>query len=240
MTKRVMAVLLAAALLLGGAALADFTSPTANLTQYQAQYGEASAAYKTIKYGESGARITALKEALSGLGYFANRASENYYKTLEIAIRVFCQQMRIGGDGQSITPLAQAMLADAANMPRALSPALDIFAYSWEPNGTDYTPYTYARVTRTGVRTDTKVGFTGKIVITAANGATQYCLVQMEDDPAKIVYVSYQPLPHTTVFQAGDSIAVFGVTQGQQALSYSGMQAIALLVKADRVGYAAK
>ncbi len=238
MKKRLLSILLLLLVALPLAAIADVTPEDANLVRYESLYSAQSEAYKLIRYGAEGERIVAVKEALALLGYFPYRVSDNYHRTLEIALRVFGQQMRIGGDGRVITPLVQAMLADARNLPKAVSPAIDVFPYSWEPNGTSYTAYSYARVNRTGVLTDTKVGFSGRIASAAKDGGTWYYAVEMEGDPAKVVYVSYQPLPRTTVFQPGDSVAVFGVTQGQQSLPYAGMQAGALLVNADRVGYA--
>ncbi len=237
--KRLLAGLLSV-LLLPAIASADVTPKDANLAKYQEQYGEASAEYKRLRYGAEDGAIVGIKEALATLGYFPHRASANYYRTLEIAMRVFYQQMRIGGDGTEITPLAQAMLVDAASLPEAISPVIDVGPYSWDPDSGNYTAYTYARVSRSGVASGTSVGFAGQITATARDGAKYYCAVQMEGDPAKVVYVAYQPLPRTTVFQAGDSVAVFGVTQGQQSLPYEAMSATALLVSADRVGYAAK
>lgn len=237
MKKRIAAALIAVLIAVCATSLADWTAPEANLADFEARYGEQAARYKLIRYGEKGAKITELKDALANLGYFGHRNSENYYRTLAVAVRVFCAQMRIGGDGQSITPLVQAMIADAANMPKAISPGIDVFAYAYEPNGTDYTPYTYARLTRAAQRGRTQVGFSGKIVSTASAGGAQYCAVEMEQDPAMVVYVVYTPKPRTTVFQAGDTVSVFGFTAGEQSFPYPNMAASATTVSADKVGY---
>lgn len=238
MKTRWLAALLALLVLAGAPAKADWTAPDANLSKYQDEYGEASEGYKRIRYGAEGAQIAEIKEKLATLGFFGNRISNNYYRTLETAIQVFAGQLRIGGDGSEITPLMQAMLADSANLPRAISPAIDVFEYSWEPNGTSYTAYTYARVTRSSVVQDTKVGFSGKIVAAHSSGNSYTYAIQMENDPAKLVYTTYQPLPRTTVFQQGDEVSVFGTTQGEQSMGYDGMTEQAVLVNADRIGFA--
>lgn len=238
MRKRSITAILMLLLLTPVIALAGWTSDTEHLSYYEDIYGEASEQYKTIKYGASGQNIVAIKETLASLGFFPYRASENYYRTLQAAIQAFCQQLRIGGDGQEITPLMQAILADSKNLPKAISPAIDIYAYSWESDSTQYISYTYARIMRSSVRTDTKVGFSGKLVSVVESGGVQHCVVEMENDPEKRVYVTYQPLARTTVFQPGDEIAVFGVTQNLQTLSYEGMDEEHLMVAADRVGYA--
>jgi hypothetical protein len=229
--------LLVALLLLSSAALADWTAPDANLAQYTDVYAEVVEGYRLIKYGATGTHIATLKESLATLGYFPYRASENYYRTLETAIRLFTQQMRLGGDGQTITPLMQAMIADASHLPKALCPVLDLSSYSWQEEDTGFTAYTYARLTRTSVLEDTQVGFFGKITVAEKSGETYYYTIALEDDAQKHVYVAYQPLPRTTVYQAGDAVAVFGTTQGEQALPYPGMDTAALYIKADRIGY---
>lgn len=230
-------ILFIACVLAAGVAWADWTGPEANLAAYEKEYGEASEAYKLIKYGAESEAVGKIKEILSDLGYFGNRLSNNYYRTLETAVRVFAGQLRIGGDGSEITPLMQAMLADPGNMPRAISPAIDVYAYSWEPTGNTYDAYTYSRITRKGVQEDAMVGFSGRIAFSTSDGGVHYYAVEMEEDAEKLVYVSYAPLPRTTVFQTGDSVAVFGVTKGLQSLSYEGMEEEVLLVTADRVGY---
>lgn len=239
MKTRWMALLAALCLLLGSVAVADWTAPDANLSQYEEQYGQAAESYRRIRYNDSSEQVAAIKQTLAGLGYFPYRVSNNYYRTLQTAIRVFAGQMRIGGDGSEITPLMQAMLANPSALPQAISPVIDVYEYGWEPNSSTYTAYTYARVTRTSVQQSTKVGFEGRIQSAQQSGGIWYYTVIMENDPEKMIYVSYSPLPRTTVFQAGDSIAVFGVTQGMQSLPYTGMSASLLLVAADRVGYAA-
>lgn len=238
-SKRFIAGLLACLLLGTGLAYADWTAPDANLAAYEAQYGEAAEEYKAIRYGADGEAIATAKETLAAFGFFPYKVSNNYYRTLETALRVFETQLRLGGDGSTLSPLVQAILADKANLPRAISPAIDVYDHSWEPDGKSFTAYTFARLSRTGVQTDTRVGFYGVITAMAsASGDYTYC-VQLEDDPEKIVYVTYEPLPRTTVYQVGDAVAVFGVTQGEQSFdAYLGMETPALLVKADRVGYA--
>lgn len=236
MKKRWFALLLAVCLLPIGAALADWSAPDANLSYYEGLYGEASESYRRIRYGNEGETVAEIKQKLMDLGYFANKIGNTYHRTLETAIRVFAGQLRLGGDGQEVTPLMQAMLADSANLPQAISPAIDVSAYSWEEN-TTFTAYTYARVTRTSVQQDTSVGFSGRITTVVDGGDTFHYVVEMESDPEKVVYVSYQPLPRTTRFQLGDEVTVFGVTQGLQTLTFTGMTAEQLLVKADRIGY---
>lgn len=239
MRKQWLAALLAAILLLSGTALADWTAPDANLYDYEDRYGEASEEYKTIQYGDESETIGKIKETLSLFGYFANRTSNTYYRSLQTAIQVLQTQLRIGsGDGREITPLIQAIIADVSNMERAISPAIDTSAYSWEES-TTYTAYTYTRLMRGSVRTDTMVGFTGEIMLSAPDGKGYHYAVRMEDDPEKMIYVAYEPLPRTTVFQPGDIVSVFGVTQDEQTLSHEGMDEPALMVKADRIGYAA-
>ncbi len=237
MKKRIVALLLGL-LLIACPALADWSSPTENLAGFDAQYAEQLEQYKQIKYGEKGAKVTQIKETLSELGYYANIVSDNYYRTLEVAVRVFARQMKIGDSGQLITPLMQAMLADKAAMPRVIVPGINVFTYSYNPNGNDYTAYTFSQLTRANAQQDAKVGFSGVLLSATKVGAAQYCAVQLENDAKRIVYVAYEPLPRTTVFQPGDTVAVFGVTQGEQTFTYDGMTEAAPFIRADRVGYA--
>lgn len=240
MTKRWLAALLALALCATGTALADWSEPDANLAHYEALYAEASEEYKLLKYGDEGASVAKIKETLTALGYYTTRVSNNYYRTLEVAVRVLATQLRIGGDGREISPLLQAMIADTAKLPRAISPVIDVSQYSWE-EGSAFVPYTYTRITRSSVQKDAPVGFSGIITDATSKGNTYYYIVEMENDPEKRVYVTYQPLPQTTVFQPGDEVTVFGVTQGTQANAGEGAETPTLLViKADRVGYVAK
>lgn len=213
-------------------------SPDANLASYEASYGAEAANYKRIVYGASSADVQRLKAALTELGFFTNQVNRNYYRTLEIAARVFCQQLHLGGDGRVITPLMQAMLADVPNMPQAIAPAVDIYQYSEEKDGSQYTAYTYARLMRNNTIEQVRVGFTGTVQQIASQGEAQALVLQMENDAEKLVYVLHQPLPRTTRFQVGDKVTVLGMTQGLQSLSHSGMSAQRLLVQADRVGYA--
>ena len=216
------------------------TSETENLARYEAEYGEAAEGYKRIRYGATSAQVEEIKQALADLGYFANRVNQSYYRTLEIAVRVFCRQLHIGGDGQTITPLVQAMLDDPAGLPRAVSPAIDVYLYSEEKEEAQYVAYTYARLTRNNTLNQVAVTFCGVIEQAMNQGSAQVLTLQMESDAEKRVYVQYEPLPRTTRFQAGDKVTVFGVTQGLQAMPYPGMDAERLLVRADRVGYASK
>lgn len=224
--------------LTAGAAGADWTSPTANATAYEAQYAEAAEAYKSIRYGAESARVAAVKEALATLGYFPYQPNNNYNRTLQRALRLFVTQMRIGGDGEEITPLMQAMLEDADSLPRAISPAISLSEYTSDTDASGYTPYTFTRLSRSGVQQSTKVGFQGRIVGWAVSANVYHYVVEMDDNPERHVYVRYEPLPRTTVYQPGDLVAVFGVTQGEQSLPHDGMDTPALLVHADRVGYA--
>lgn len=230
--------LLLALLLLSGQALADWTAEDANVERYTQQYGAASEQYKRIRFNAEGERIVEIKEALASLGYFPYRISDNYYRTLEVAVRVFAGQMRIGGDGSEITPLMQAMLADSAAMPKAVSPLIDVSAYAWESSGNHNTWYTYARLTRSSVLTDTQVGFVGTVALCAVDGGQYRYVIVMEKDTEKAIYVTYQPLPRTTVFQEGDSVIVFGTTRGEDSFAQAGMSKTALHVQADRIGYA--
>lgn len=238
MKKRWLAAILTLLLWIAASASAEWTAPDANLALYQERYGEASEGYKRIRYGAEGDNIAAIKEALSELGFFPYRISNNYYRTLEAAVRIFAGQLRIGGDGSEITPLMQAMLADSANLPRAVSPLIDVYEYSWEPNANTYTPYTYARVTRSSVVQGVKVGLSGKVVAIHGTGGTYTYAIEMENDPEKTVYATYQPLPRTTVFQPGDEVTLFGTTQGEQSFAYAGMAGSAVTIAADRIGYA--
>lgn len=215
-------------------------SETDNLAKYEAIYGEAAKEYKRIRYGATNAQVEKVKQALTDLGFFTNRVNQSYYRTLEIAVRVFCQQLHLGGDGQTITPLVQAMLADPAGLPRAVSPAIDVYRYSESKEETQYVAYTYARLTRNNTLNQVPVAFIGTVAQAVEQGEAQVLAVQMENDADKRVYVRYEPLPRTTRFQAGDKVTVFGVTQGLQTLPYQGMGAECLLVQADRVGYAPK
>ncbi|MCL1963436.1 MAG: hypothetical protein FWF69_00025 [Firmicutes bacterium] len=238
MTRRICAALAALFLFLFlGVAHADWTAPDQNLEKYTQAYTEAAAGYKLLKYGASTQQVARLKTALAALGFFPYTISENYYHTLETAVRLFAQQMRVGGDGREITPLLQAMILDTDNMPRARVPVVNTAPYAMPEGSSTFTPYTYARLTRASVALDTQVGFPGRIAAKAQNGDTIYYVVRMEDSPDKIVYVAYQPIPHTTVFQAGDAVTVLGITRGKQALPYPGMEAEVLVVEAERVGY---
>lgn len=221
----------------GWAALADWSSSTARLADYTAVYGDAAESYKAIRYGAESAQVAAVKTSLSSLGYFPFAISNNYNRSLERAARLFATQMRIGGDGREITPLMQAMLADAANLPPAISPVINTTPYTSDPDSGGYVPYTYARVSRTNVREDTHIGFDGTITAWTREGDTCRYAVQMENDPQKVLYVTYRPLPRTTVFQPGDRVSVLGVTQGLASYPYPGMTNEALTVAADRVGY---
>lgn len=232
------ALLLALLLLLQAPALADWTAPDANLAHYQETYGEASELYTRIRYNAQGSEVADIKQKLTELGFFAQRITENYYRTLETAVRVFATQLRIGGDGSEVTPLMQAMLADAASMPRAISPAIDHFTYGWEANSTSYAAYTYQQLTRSSVSPGTKVGFQGSITAAQNDGGVWHYTIAMENNPERTLHVTYQPLPRTTVFQTGDAVAVFGVAQGAQSAPIEGMETPALTVAADRVGYA--
>lgn len=230
--------LLAILLLAATCASADWTAPDANLAHYQSLYGEASEGYARVRYNAKGPEVTDLKEKLTALGFFAQRITENYYRTMETAVRVFATQLRIGGDGSEVTPLMQAMLADPANMPQAVSPAIDHFTYGWEANSAGYIAYTYQQVTRSSVADGTRVGFQGKITAAENSDGAWHYVVEMENNPERVLYVDYRPLPRTTVFQPGDAVAVFGVTQGTQAAPVAGIEGSALLIAADRVGYA--
>jgi len=221
-------------------ALAWGASETAHLAQYEAAYGEAASAYRRIRYGAENAQVQKVKQALEDLGYFANRVNQSYYRTLEIAVRVFCQQLQIGGDGREITPLVQAMLADPAGLPRAISPAIDVYVYSEEKEEAQYVAYTYARLMRGNTLNQVRVTFIGVVGQVVHQGEAQVLALRMENDAEKQVYVRYEPLPRTTRFQVGDKVTVFGTTQGLQALPNVGMDAERLLVSADRVGYAPK
>jgi len=227
-----------AAMCLIGTACAAWSAEDANLAHYESIYGQATAKYQRIKYGANGNNIQAIKEQLASLGFFANRINQSYFRTLEIASRVFCQQMRIGGDGSEISPLMQAMLADAANLPRAICPGIDIYGYSRDTNTTQYVPYTYAYLIRANTRQDVKVGFVGHVDAVYEMQGTQVLSLRLDADVEKQVYVTYTPLPRTTRFQAGDDVSVFGVTQGLQVFSYPGMEAEKLTIRADQVGYA--
>lgn len=232
------ALLLAILMLTTITAHADWTTPEANLAHYQELYGEASEGYTRIRYNAQGPEVADIKQKLTELGFFAQRVTENYYRTLETSVRVFATQLRIGGDGSEVTPLMQAMLADTANMPHAISPAIDHFTYGWEANSTSYTAYTYQQLTRSSVTQGTRVGFQGKITAAKSSGGVWHYAITMENTPERVLYVTYQPLPRTTVFQSGDTVTVFGVTDGDQASPIEGMETPALTVAADRIGYA--
>lgn len=242
MKTRRFAAVLAALLALAVAipVVADWSGAQDNLPKYESLYGADAEGYKAIRYNAQSSQVSKIKEALAQLGFFPYKVSDNYYRSLESSIRVFAGQMRIGGDGSEITPLMQAMLADGANLPKAISPVIDVSEYSWEPDtsSTTFTPYTYQRLNRTSVQSGTKVGFQGRIVASVYSGAVCYYAVQLGSDVENRVYVTYEPLPQTTVFQTGDEVAVFGTTAGSQSLGYEGMQDSALNIRADRVGYA--
>lgn len=238
-TLRWMAALLCLCLLPAIAA-ADWTSPSANATAYEAQYGEAAEAYKAVRYGTESARVSDAKAALASLGYYPHSPNNNYNRTFQRALRLFLTQMRIGGDGEELTPLVQAMLADAANLPRALSPAINTSEYTADAETSGFTAYTFTRLSRSGVQQDTKVGFQGIIVGWSLDASVCHYVLEMGENPERRVYVRYTQLPRTTVFQPGDSVMVFGVTQGEQALPYEGMETPALLVQAERIGYASQ
>lgn len=239
MTRNTVGLVLFLALaLLSVPALGDYTAADANLTMYEERYGEASAAYRRIAYQDEGSRVADAQEKLASLGFYANTVNGRYGIMMETAVRVFCQQLRIGGDGREITPLMLAMLADTGNMPKALSPAINIFDYSYEQDSTQYVAYAYDRLTRASVAAGTKVSFSGQVTAVVSEGDRQTLRLQMEDSAEKIVYLTYEPLPRTTRFQAGDQVTVFGATQGTRALAYDGMETEQLVVAADRIGYA--
>lgn len=233
MRKHWVAIGLALALLLsaaGGHALSQ--------AEYEERYAQISAEYGRIRYGDTNEDIIPIKERLKELGYYAYNVNDRFHRTLEIALRVFCQQMGLEGDGRELTPLLQAILRNEPDLPAAISPQIDTSLYSYEPDGMTYTPYTYARLMRESVREQASVGFEGQIVQVAGGVDEPYLYaVQMEEDPEQIVYVSYQPLPRTTAFQAGDRVAVFGVTQGLTAVAQMGTETQRLSVAADRVGF---
>ncbi|MDR1569952.1 MAG: hypothetical protein LBS72_05635 [Oscillospiraceae bacterium] len=221
----------------GSAARADWSAADENLTRYAEKYSEAAENYTKLRYGANNETIQRIKQQLHDLGYFDNRIDQNYGRTLEKASRVFCQQLRIGGGGEEISALMQAMLSDPQNMPYAISPGINIYNYSRYGDQSAYTPYTFAQLSRSNVRTQTQVGFTGRIGAVFNEGSVQYISLRMEDNADYTVYVVYQPLPRTTRFQVGDRVAVFGETQGTQSLAYEQMGSERLLVRADRVGY---
>lgn len=218
------------------AALADWSAPEANLAALEEQYAQAIPDYKRIRYGAESDDVQRVKQQLRDLGFFDNRINTSYFRTLEIAARVFCQQARIGGDGREITPLMQAMLADPSAQ-RAVSPGINIYTYSSTRDETKFLTFTFAQLQRPNTRIDASVGIRGRVVGVSNEGSIQYMSMMMEDRADRIVYIVYQPLPRTTRFQAGDAVAVFGVTQGMQSLPYDGMREEQLLIQADRVGY---
>jgi len=236
MMKRIIAVLIII-LVFTGSVAADWSSPTDNKEYYTQKYGKAAQSYARIRYGAKSDAVQRIKEQLNSLGYFDSRIDQNYGRTLEKASRVFCQQLRISGGGEEISALMQAMLSDPQNIPRAISPGINIYNYSRDGDQTAYTPYTFARLSRTNVRSQAQVGFQGQITSLTNEGSIQYIALRMEDNADRIVYIIYQPLPRTTRFQQGDRVAVFGVTQGIQSFSYASMRTQRLTVKADRVGY---
>ncbi|MDR2657108.1 MAG: hypothetical protein LBB86_04705 [Oscillospiraceae bacterium] len=219
-----------------GITAADWSAPTANLAAYEAQYADVMTDYKRIRYGTESETVQRVKQQLRDLGFFDNRINTSYFRTLEIATRVFCQQMRIGGDGREITPLMQAMLADPSTQ-RAVSPGINIYTYSSTHDETKFLTYTYAQLQRPNTQRDASVGFTGTITYVSNEGSIQYMAMTMEGRSDWIIYLVYQPLPRTTRFQAGDAVAVFGVTQGSQSMPYDGMAEERLTVQADRIGY---
>jgi len=185
--------------------------------------------------------VLRVKEALHELGYFENRMNPTYYRTLEVAARVFAQQMKLGGeskDGAEISPLMQAMLADWQNLPRAVCPNINIYLYSSTGDELQYLPFEWSRLQRSDTREGRSVGLQGVVGQVQDTGSLQLFVLWVGGDAARPVYVTYQPLPRTTRFQAGDKVAVFGVTQGFQAFEALGLDGEAVAVKADRVGYA--
>ncbi|GHU70291.1 hypothetical protein FACS1894184_15540 [Clostridia bacterium] len=219
-----------------GLAAADWSAPTANLALYEERYADAVSEYKRIRYGTENDTVQRIKQQLNELGFFDNRINTSYFRTLEIATRVFCQQMRIGVDGRDITPLMQAMLADPTTQ-RAVSPGINIYTYSSTRDETKFLTFTYAQLQRPNTLQGASVGFTGTVKYVSNEGSIQYMAMTMEDRPDRIVYIVYLPLPRTTRFQVGDTVAVFGVTQGLQSLPYDGMRDEQLVVQAERVGY---
>ncbi|MDR1598703.1 MAG: hypothetical protein LBS11_02340 [Oscillospiraceae bacterium] len=228
--------MIAAALIPPRAVLADWSAPTANLAAYEELYAREIQDYKRVRYGMESADVQRIKQQLRDLGFFDNRINTSYFRTLEIAARVFCQQTRIGGDGREITPLMQAMLADPAAQ-RAVSPGINIYTYSSTRDETKFLAFTYAQLQRPNTQREASVGVKGKVAGVNNEGSVQYISMVMEDRADRIIYIVYQPLPRTTRFQAGDAVAVFGVTQGPQSLPYDGMREERLVIQADRVGY---
>ncbi|GHU78320.1 hypothetical protein AGMMS49992_28720 [Clostridia bacterium] len=236
--KRIIIILaLLLSLLMPTLAAADWSASDANLALYEERYSSTVTDFKRIRYGAESNAVQTVKQQLHELGFFENRINTSFFRTLEIAARVFCQQMRIGTDGREVTPLMQAMLADSASLERAVSPAINIYTYSSTRDETKYLPFTYAQLQRTNVQKQSHVGLTGTVTHVANEGSVQYMAVVMEDRADRVIYLVYQPLPRTTRFQAGDSVSVFGVTQGMQSLPYEGMLEEQLVVQADRVGY---
>ncbi|HML46320.1 MAG TPA: hypothetical protein PKE04_06175, partial [Clostridia bacterium] len=168
-----------------GAALSAFawgTSETDNLAKYEAEYGEAASAYKRVRYGAANSQVEKAKQALSDLGYFANKVNQSYYRTLEVAVRVFCQQLHLGGDGRELPPLLQAMLAAPAGLPKAVSPAIDVYLYSEEQKETQYVAFTYAQLMRNNTQNQTQVTFAGVVELAAIQGEEQIMALQMESN----------------------------------------------------------
>ncbi|MDR2505209.1 MAG: hypothetical protein LBD16_03790 [Oscillospiraceae bacterium] len=237
--RKIIYILLALAIivsLFANAALADWSSPSANQALYEAQYAEQIDSFTRLRYGSESAVVKRVKQQLSDLGFFTGRIDENYGKTLVKASAVFCQQMRITGGGNEISQLVQAMLADPSSMPRAISPGINIYEYSRSGDQSAYAPYNYAQMTTKNKQAQANVGFSGSVVNIVNVGSVQYMILKMLTDE-QIVYVTYQPLPRTTRFQVGDTVAVLGETNGFGSLEPEGFAQERLCVTAVRVGY---
>lgn len=233
-TKPLLALILALVMLCASS-LADFSELGEMNDYYIEKYTEAAKKYGRLRYGMVDKAVKVVKQQLKDLGYYNNRIDENYGKTLIKASRTFCQQLRIDGGGEGISPLFQAILADKDNVPYAISPAINIYTYSRYGDETVYTPFTFQQVSK--AKAGVSVGINGTIVSVVNQNTKQYYVVRMAGGDSNLVYVEYEPAPRTTRFQAGVRVAVFGKVNGGGSYEYDGMGDTRVVIVGDRVGY---
>ena len=123
--RRVTAAMLAALLLLAtGAMAAEYWENEDYFTQ---KYGDDFSLYRDFTKSSKDNRITKAGERLAELGYFnvARVNNDSITNTMGMAISVFCQQMGIGGKGDQLSRLTQAVLFSDEAQPALFPPVIE-------------------------------------------------------------------------------------------------------------------
>lgn len=222
-------------LLVASALASGWAQPGANQALYEEKYAEAKADLRAIPRGAANKQVRRFIDALTSLGYYVNRKDIDYGKTLEEAKRVFCLQMGVRDTPDVISPLVQAMLLDAGNMPRAHIQMLDVYDYSYDSTRALFTPYTYGQLS--GAKINKKVCFVGAVAGVSRGDAMHYML-RMDGDDTRVVFVRHNRAALTTIFQPGDTVAVLGVYDGVKADARFPANGERPVVLADMIGFA--